>query len=210
MPRILLADCQEVVRVGLRKIVEAQPGWSAVGEAADGKQAIVKALEMRPDVVIIDYVLPILNGIEVTRQVRARIPQARVLIFTMNDSDQVVGEALQAGARAYLLKSAGADRIVAAIKALLGNRSYLPEEWAKSAIEGYLIKPEQNGSALSPKERVVVQLIAEGHSNKEMSRMLNLSIKTIESHRAAALQKLRITTTAGLVRYAIRNQIVDP
>jgi DNA-binding NarL/FixJ family response regulator len=210
MPRILLVDDHDVVRAGLRKIIEAQPGWSVVAEAADGKQAIVKALETKPDVVIVDYVLPVLNGLEVTRQVRARLPQAEVLVFTMHESDALVGEVLQAGARAYVLKTAGSDQIVAAVKALIGHRSYLSEEWADRVIEGYLDKLAKTGSVLTPKERVIVQLIAEGRSNKEMSKILNLSVKTIETHRAAALQKLHIKTTAGLVRYAIRNQIVEP
>jgi DNA-binding NarL/FixJ family response regulator len=209
MVRILIADDHEVVRSGLKAILQEQQGWTIVGEAVDGKQAIAKALECKPDVAIVDYVLPLLNGIEVTRQIRARLPQTEVLVFTMHESDALVGEVLQAGARAYVLKTEGNEQIIGAVKALAAHRSFLTGEWPERMLEGFLEKLAKNGSVLSPKERVIVQLIAEGRSNKEMSKILNLSVKTIETHRAMALQKLHIKTTAGLVRYAIRNQIID-
>jgi DNA-binding NarL/FixJ family response regulator len=210
MVRILIADDHEVVRSGLRKIIEDQPGWTVVAEAADGKQAISKAFELKPDVAIVDYALPLLSGIEVTRQIRARLPRTEVLMFTMHESDALVGEVLQAGARAYVLKTEGSEHIIAAIKALANHHTYLTGDWSERLLEGFLEKLSKNGSVLSPKERVIVQLIAEGRSNKEMSKILNLSVKTIETHRAMALQKLHIKTTAGLVRYAIRNQIIEP
>jgi DNA-binding NarL/FixJ family response regulator len=209
MLRILLADDHEVVRSGLRKIIEDQPGWSVVAEAGDGKAAVAKAVEVKPDVAIVDYVLPLLSGIEVTRQIRARLPRTEILMFTMHESDSLVGEVLQAGARAYVLKTEGSEQIIAAIKALANHHTYLNSGWSERLLEGFLEKLAKNGSVLSPKERVIVQLIAEGRSNKEMSRILNISVKTVETHRAMALQKLHIKTTAGLVRYAIRNQIID-
>ena len=210
MVRILLADDHEVVRAGLRKILEDQPGWSVVAEASDGKLAVSKALEAKPDVAVVDYVLPLLSGIEVTRQIRARLPKTEVLMFTMHESDSLVGEVLQAGARAFVLKTEGNDHIIAAVKALANHSFYITGEWSERLLEGYLEKLSKNGSVLSPKERVIVQLIAEGRSNKEMGKILNLSVKTIETHRAMALQKLHIKTTAGLVRYAIRNKIIEP
>jgi DNA-binding NarL/FixJ family response regulator len=208
MLRILVADAQQVIRTGLRKIIEDQPGWVVVGEAGDGKAAVTKAIEVKPNVAIVDYALPLLSGIEVTRQIRARLPRTEVLIFTMHESDALVGEVLQAGARAYVLKAESCDHIVAAIKAVAQHRMYLSGDWSERLLEGYLERVAKSGSVLSPKERVVVQLIAEGRSNKEMSKILNLSVKTVETQRATALQKLHIKTTAGLVRYAIRNQII--
>jgi DNA-binding NarL/FixJ family response regulator len=208
MLRILVADAQQVVRRGLRKIIEDQRGWAVVGEAGDGKAAVTTAIEVKPDVAIVDYALPLLSGIEVTRQIRARLPRTEILMFTMHESDSLVGEILQAGARAYVLKTERCDHIVAAIKALAQHRMYLSGAWSERLLEGFLDKVSKNGSVLSPKERVIVQLIAEGRSNKEMSRILNLSVKTVETQRAMALQKLHIKTTADLVRYAIRNQII--
>jgi len=137
------------------------------------------------------------------------LPHTEVLMFTMHETDALVGEVLQAGARAYVSKTDTSVEIIAAVKALAAHHTYLTGEWPERLLEGFLEKLAKNGSVLTPKERVIVQLIAEGRSNKEMSRILNLSVKTIETHRAASLQKLHIKTTADLVRYAIRNQIVE-
>lgn len=207
--RILIADDHEVVRVGLRDILEAQAGWSVVAEATDGKEAILKATETKPDVAIIDYALPVMNGVEVTRQIRSRLPSTEVLIFTMHESDALVGALLQAGARGFVLKSDGNEQIVAAVRSLSNHRPFLAGEWPEKLLEGFLQKQESSGGVLSPRERVIVQLIAEGHSNKQMSSILNLSVKTIETHRATAMHKLHISTTAGLVRYAIKNELIE-
>lgn len=211
MSRILITDDHEVVRSGLRSILEAQDGWQVVAEARDGKEAISKALETKPDVAIIDYSLPIMNGVEATRQIRSRVPATEVLIFTMHDSDALIGELLHAGARAYLLKTDAQKHLISAVESLSAHRPYFTGKLSEKLLESFLAKDEpKTGAGLSPRERVVVQLIAEGHSNKQMSSILNLSIKTIETHRAAAMHKLGITSTAGLVRYAIRNKLVEP
>ena len=210
MTRILIADDHEVVRSGLRLILEAHPGWEVVAEAADGKAAIVKALETKPDVAILDYSIPLVNGVEATRQIRKRNPQIEVLIFTMHDSETLVGEVLDAGARAYLLKSDAKEHLISAIEALAVHKPFFSGRVSEEMVETYLLAQKGRlGAVLSPRERIVVQLIAEGHTNKEISAILNLSIKTIESHRAAAMRKLNITSTAGIVRYAIRNKLVE-
>jgi len=210
MTRILIADDHEVVRSGLRLILEAHAGWEVVAEAADGKAAIVKALETKPDVAILDYSIPLVNGVEATRQIRKRNPQIEVLIFTMHDSETLVGEVLDAGARAYLLKSDAKEHLISAIEALAVHKPFFSGRVSEEMVETYLLAQKGRlGAVLSPRERIVVQLIAEGHTNKAISAILNLSIKTIESHRAAAMRKLNITSTAGIVRYAIRNKMVE-
>jgi DNA-binding NarL/FixJ family response regulator len=209
--RILIADDHEVVRSGLRAILETHPGWEVVAEASDGKEAIAKAAEAKPDVAIVDYSLPMMNGAEVTRQIRARVPTAEVLIFTMHDSDVLIGEVLEAGARAYLLKSDAKQYLIAAVESLAGHKPFFTGRVSEQLLDAFLSTHHGKTDALlSPRERVIVQLIAEGHSNKEMSEVLNLSVKTIETHRASAMRKLNVTSTAAIVRYAIRNKLVEP
>jgi DNA-binding NarL/FixJ family response regulator len=209
--RILIADDHEVVRAGLRAILEAHDGWEVAAEAVDGKDAIAKAIECRPDIAIIDYSLPLINGVEATRQIHARVPKAGVLIFTMHDSDVLVGELLEAGARAYLLKSDAKQYLVAAVESLINNKPFFTGRVSEQLLASFLTKHTRKGeSTLSPRERMIVQLIAEGRGNKEMAAILNLSVKTIESHRATAMRKLNVTSTAAIVRYAIRNRLVEP
>jgi DNA-binding NarL/FixJ family response regulator len=209
--RILIADDHEVVRSGLKTILEGRSGWQVVAEVADGKEAIVKALEAKPDVAIVDYSLPVMNGIEVTRQIRTRSPHTEVLMFTMHDSDALLDEALQSGARAFLLKSEAQHYLIAAVESLSGHKPFFTGKLSEKLLETFLSSQgHRNAPVLSARERVVVQLIAEGNSNKDMGSILNVSIKTIETHRAAAMRKLNITSTAGLVRYAIRNKLIEP
>ncbi len=211
MTRILIADDHEVVRSGLRAILEAHEGWEVVAEANDGREAIAKAAEARPDVAIVDYSLPMMNGVEVTRQIRARVPETEVLIFTMHDSDVLVAELLEAGARAYLLKSDAKQYLIAAVESLAVHKPFFTGRVSEQLLERFLSAQNlKTDVLLSPRERGVVQLIAEGHSNREMSEILNLSVKTIETHRASAMRKLNLTSTAAIVRYAIRNKMVEP
>ena len=211
MVRFLIADDHDVVRAGLRAILESREGWEVVAEAADGKDAIAKAIEGKPDIAIVDYSLPIINGIEVTRQVHARLPNVEILIFTMHDSDVLVRELLEAGARAYLLKSDAKQYLVAAVESLVDHKPFFTGRVSEQLLDSYLTgQPRKSESMLSPRERLIVQLIAEGHGNKEMASILNLSVKTIESHRATAMRKLNVTSTAAIVRYAIRNKLVEP
>src|SRR5438067_10077872 len=168
--RILIADDHDVVRSGLRSILEAHQGWEIIAEASDGNQAIAKAIETKPDVAIIDYSLPAVNGIEATRQIRARVPGTEVLIFTMHDSDVLVSEALEAGARAYLLKTDAKQYLVAAVESLAHHKPFFTRKLSEQLLETFLSPHRgQPGAALSPRERAVVRLIAEGHSSREIS-----------------------------------------
>jgi DNA-binding NarL/FixJ family response regulator len=207
----LIADDHDVVRAGLRAILESREGWEVVAEAANGKDAITKAIDSKPDVAIVDYSLPVINGIEATRQIHARLPKAEILIFTMHDSDVLVGELLEAGARGYLLKSDAKQYLVAAVESLVNHKPFFTGRVSEQLLDSYLTaRSGRPGGTLSPRERVIVQLIAEGNGNKEMAAILNLSVKTIESHRATAMRKLNVASTAAIVRYAVRNQLIAP
>jgi DNA-binding NarL/FixJ family response regulator len=198
-----------VVRSGLRNILEAQPGWQIVAEAADGKDAVQKAVETKPDVSIIDYSLPLLNGIEATRQIRARLPRTEILIFTMHDNESLVQELLKAGARGYLLKSDARSHLIGAIESLASHKPLFTAKVSETLLDSYLAHPTREGSTLTNRERGVVQLIAEGYTNKHIAGLLNISLKTVETHRATVMRKLDLSSSAALVRYAIRNRIVE-
>lgn len=210
MTRILIADDHEVVRSGLRSILEAQPNWEVVAEAADGKQAIAKAMETRPDVAVVDYSLPLINGIEVTRQIRRRLPKTEVLIFTMHDNEMLVGELLKAGGRGYLLKSDAKRYLLEAIENLAAHKPFFTGKVSETLLESFLKRSTRATSTLTPREREVVRLIAEGHSNKQVAGILDISIKTVETHRSAVMRKLNLSSSATLVRYAVRNKLVEP
>jgi DNA-binding NarL/FixJ family response regulator len=207
--RILIADDHHVVRAGLRAILEAQPNWEVVAEAGDGKEAILKAIEAKPDVAVIDYSLPLVNGIEVTRQIRGRLPRTEVLIFTMHDNETLFQELLKAGARGYLLKSDAKLHLIGAIEALAAHKPFFTAKVYEALLSTYVKGSKRPGSLLTGRERQVVQLIAEGHTNKETAELLNISLKTVESHRASVMRKLDLSSPAALVRYAIRNKIVE-
>jgi DNA-binding NarL/FixJ family response regulator len=209
MIRILIADDHEVVRSGLRKILEAQPNWEVVAEAGDGKDAIHKAAETRPDVAVLDYSLPLVNGIEATRQIRARLPKTEVLIFTMHDNETLIQELLKAGARGYLLKSDAKRHLIGAIESLASHKPFFTAKVSEALLDSFLARPNREGSTLTNRERGVVQLIAEGHTNKQIANILNISLKTVETHRAAVMRKLNLSSSASLVRYAIRNKIIE-
>jgi DNA-binding NarL/FixJ family response regulator len=209
MTRILIADDHDVVRLGLRAILEEQPGWEVVGEAADGLEAVERALATRPDVAVLDYALPVLNGVEATRQIRARVPRAEVLIFTMHDTDALVRDALEAGARGFLLKSDAKRFLISAVETLAVHKPFFTGKVSEALLDTYLAKGAATESLISPREKSVVQLIAEGRTNKEIADLLSISLKTVETHRAAAMRKLNVTTTAALIRYAIRNKFIE-
>lgn len=208
--RILIADDHEVVRSGLRSILQTREGWEVVAEADNGKDAITLIAEKTPDVAIIDYSLPLINGVEVTRSVKARQLDTQILIFTMHDNDALVRESFKAGARAFLLKSEAKRQLTAAVEALLAHKPYFTGIVSEKMLASYLSTNAAPMVSLSPRERMVIQLISEGHSNKGMSKVLNLSVKTIETHRASAMRKLAVRSTAGLVRYAIKNMLIEP
>jgi DNA-binding NarL/FixJ family response regulator len=209
MIRILIADDHDVVRSGLRQILEAQPNWEVVAEASDGKDAITKAIDAKPDVAVLDYSLPLANGVEVTRQIRARLPRTEVLIFTMHDNETLIQELLKAGARGYLLKSDARRYLIGAIESLALHRPFFTAKVSEALLDSFLTKPSREGSSLTNRERSVVQLIAEGHTNKQIAHILDISLKTVETHRASVMRKLNLSSSAALVRYAIRNNIVE-
>jgi DNA-binding NarL/FixJ family response regulator len=210
MLRILIADDHEVVRSGLRRIIEDHPGWEIVGEAADGKEAVRLAVDTKADVAVLDYALPILNGIEATRQIRARSSNTEVLIFTMHDNDALIGDLLHAGARGYVLKSDANQELLDAIEAVGSHKPFFTAKVSERLLEPFRRGRSGEISPLTSRERSVLQLIAEGHTNKQIATILNISLKTVESHRAAMMRKLNLSSSAALVRYAIRNKIVEP
>lgn len=207
--RILVADEHEIVRFGLRTLLEAQATWRVVAEAANGKEAITKAIEMAPDVAIIDYSLPLSSGLEVTRQIRAKSPGTEVLIFTINDNETIIRELLQAGVRGYLLKSEAALDLIAAVRAVASGKLYLTPSLSEALLLSFTARLDREVSALSTRERQVVQLVAEGCANKVIARLLKISLKTVETHRAAIMRKLNVSSSAALVRYAVRNKLVE-
>jgi DNA-binding NarL/FixJ family response regulator len=209
MTRILIADDHDVVRSGVRAILETQTGWAVVGEAVDGKDAVDQALATRPDVVVLDYGLPMMNGIEATRQIRTRVPGAEVLIFTMHDTATLVREVLEAGARGFLLKSDARRFLIAAVESLAAHKPFFTSKVSEALLEAYLAKGTAVNSVLTSREKSVVQLIAEGRTNKKIADVLSIGTKTVETHRASAMHKLNLDTTAALIRFAIRNKIVE-
>lgn len=207
---VLVADDHDVVRRGLRALLEERPECKVVGEASNGKDAMRIALETKPDVAILDYGLPLLSGIEVARQIRRRLPATEVLIFTMHDSEALLRDALEAGARGFLLKSDANDYLIAAVHALSRHKPFFTGDVSEKLVETFLLKSDGGPvPLLTAREKSVVQLIAEGKTNKEMADVLGLSSKTVESHRATALRKLKLVTTADLIRYAVRNNLVQ-
>jgi DNA-binding NarL/FixJ family response regulator len=207
MTTILIADDHEVVRSGLRGLLSDRKDWQVVAEAADGKEAVVQALATAPDVAIVDYSLPLLNGVEVTRQIRQRCPDTEVIIFTMHDNNNLIRDLLQAGALGYLLKSDAKRLLLTAVETVAEHKPFFTGMVSETLLQFFLTKCRD--SPLTARERSVVQLIAEGHTNKKIASILNLSVKTVETHRAAAHRKLNLRSTADLVRYAIRNQLTE-
>jgi DNA-binding NarL/FixJ family response regulator len=210
MTRILIADDHDVVRAGVRTILQSQPGWEVVAEASDGKEAIDKALATRPDVAVLDFSLPAVNGVEATRQIRARVPGIEVLIFTMHDTDALVRDVLEAGARGFLLKSDAGQFLISAVESLAAHKPFFTGKVSEALLEHFLSKgPRACDGALTPREKSVVQLVAEGRPNRVIAEILSISLKTVEMHRAAALKKLNADSTAALIRYAIKNKLVE-
>lgn len=211
---ILLADDHAVLRHGLRRILEDREDWTVVGEASNGREAVAAVEQLQPQVAILDIAMPLLNGIEATHQITRRAPRVRVLILSMHSDQAYVTQAVQAGARGYLLKeSAGAD-IVQAVAALSSGKPFFSPAVAEVMLDDYVRSLAARGisdryEALSEREREVCQLVAEGRSTKEVADLLSISAATVETHRTHILQKLGLKNTASLVLYAARRGIVS-
>jgi DNA-binding NarL/FixJ family response regulator len=209
--KILIADDHEVVRTGLRAIVEARADWIVCAEAADGKQCLELVSKLKPDVAIVDYSMPVMNGLEVCRRIKSDRLQTGVLILTMFEEEKIMAGALLAGARGLLVKSDARYHLVAAIEALLDQRPYLTSAALEKLLRDYLsFRMERPAAILTAREQNVVQLIAEGHTNRSAGAVLNLSVKTVETHRASAMRKLNVSSAAELVRYAVRAKMIMP
>jgi DNA-binding NarL/FixJ family response regulator len=213
--RILLADDHEIVRRGLVSLLKSHAGWEVCAEAQDGRQAVQKAKELRPEVVILDIGMPNLNGLEAARQILHDNAQSKVLILTITDADEMVRAVLAAGARGFVLKSDAARDLVAAVEALQSNKTFFTSRVAEMVLGGFLgrNRPTADGEvtlpSLTPREREIVQLLAEGKSTKEVACHLNLSVKTAETHRSNIMRKLNLHSVSGLVLYALRNNMVQ-
>lgn len=190
-------------------MLKAHPDWQVVAEAADGKEAILKTFETKPDIAVIDELLPLVSAVEVTRQIRARMRRTEVLVFAIDDSKARIEALLKAGARGYLTSFDGEDHIVAAVESLAAHKPFFAARVSEVLLESFLAKRHWR-TELSNRERLVMQLIAEGHSNRQTAAILDISIRTVHSHRAAVMRKLNLYSSADLVRYAIRNSLLEP
>jgi DNA-binding NarL/FixJ family response regulator len=213
--RILIADDHEMIRHGLRKTLEQREDWQVCGEATNGREAVELAKKLMPNVVILDLTMPELNGLEATSQIKKLLPNAEVMIFSLHESSELTRRVLEAGARGYLLKSDMGKHVIAAVEALAEHKVYFTWAVSKTMLDAYLRDGSpvtdkiERFSELTPREREIIQLLGEGHSNKGISARLGISVKTVETHRAAIMRKLNINSFAHLVRYAIRNRIVE-
>jgi DNA-binding NarL/FixJ family response regulator len=214
--RILLADDHEIVRRGLCALLQKHEGWEICGEASDGRDAVEKAKQLKPDVVILDIGMPSLNGLDATRQLMQHDPNFKVIVLTITDSDQVIREALDAGARGFVLKSDAARDLVSAVEALQHRRMFFTPRVNDLVLAGFLDKGRAISTTeppqlptLTAREREITQLLAEGKSSKEVASLLNLSTKTVETHRSNIMRKLSFHSIRDLVVYAIKNNIIQ-
>src|ERR1700751_2672820 len=209
--KILIADDHEIVRRGIRALIEGHGGWEVCGEATDGRDAVDKALELRSDIVLLDVGMPNLNGLDAARQILGANPRTRILILTMHESEQIVREVLEVGARGFLLKSDAARDLGAAVEGLQRRPTFFTSSVAEIVLNGYLNRRGDDKPVkdrLTAREREGVQLLAEGKTSKEVAVTLNLSVKTAETHGTNVMRKLDLHSVADLVRYAVRNNIV--
>jgi len=213
--RILIADDHGLVRRGARAILNSRQGWSVVGEATNGREAVQKALELKPDVAVIDISMPELDGVEATRQLREAVPDTKVLVLSMHESDQMIQRALDAGAQGYILKSDLTECLVKAVKDVSDGKRFLTPKVSEIVLEGFLktTSPDQPeelaGAKTTPRELEIIRLLAEGKSNREIAAQLGITVRTTETHRAKIMHKLGLHSLADLIHYALGHGIVS-
>jgi DNA-binding NarL/FixJ family response regulator len=216
MVRILIADDHDVLRRGLRDLLREHDRWEVCGEASNGRDAVELACRMKPDIAILDLSMPVMNGLEAARRIKQELPDSEILIFTLHESEDLVAEVLRAGARGYLLKSDLECHIATAVEALSKHRPFFTWKVSETMLNAFVDTKKAGGTITGPscqltaREREIVQLLAEGRSNKAVSASLGITVKTVETHRAAIMRKLRISSIAELVRYAVRNNMIQP
>ena len=209
--RILLVDDHEVVRKGVRSIFEMRPDWDICGEATDGREAVEEAKRLKPDLVVMDIGMPGLNGLGATRHILRDLPSTQVLILTMHESEQIVWEVLDAGARGFVLKSDAGRELIGAVEAILDHKLSLSSKVSEILLRSYLNKPPQpEAGKLTVCEEETLELLAEGKSNPEIAEALHISVKTVEAHKARVMKKLNLRNMGELIRYALRKGIIAP
>jgi two-component system response regulator NreC len=213
--RILIADDHDVMREGTRAVIERQPGWEVCGTAATGREAVAQAIRLQPDIVIMDMSMPDLNGLDAAVQIKKRLPPTEILMFTAHETDELIREAFEAGVKSFIFKSEAHTYLVDAIQSLSQHKPFFTNKVSEILFADILNRPPkgpngtQPGQRLSGREREIVQLLAEGKTNKEVGDALGISVRTAETHRASILRKLSLESIASLVRYAIRNKIIE-
>lgn len=213
--RILVADDHDLMREGTRVVIERQPGWEVCGTAATGREAVTEALALKPDIVIMDMTMPELNGLDAAVQIKRRLPGTEILMFTAHESDDLIRNAFEAGVKSFIFKSEAHHFLVEAIESLSKRKPFFTAKVSEILFSNILSRAEGHRDAteprqrLSAREREIVQLIAEGKSNKEVAGALGISVRTAENHRASVMRKLNLDSVADLVRYAIRNKLIE-
>jgi DNA-binding NarL/FixJ family response regulator len=212
--RILIADDHEVVRQGVRGLLESR-GWKVIGEVADGRAAVAETRRLVPDIVVLDIAMPLLNGLDATREIHRAVPSTAVLVLTMYESEQMARSVLAAGAKGYVLKSDAVQYLVAAVESLASDRPFFSGRASQILLDSYLASstdgadPTAPHESLTTREREILQLLAEGKSNKEVAKLLDLAVKTVETHRSNVMRKLNLHSLSELIRYAVRNKLID-
>ena len=211
--RIFIADDHLALQEGVRTIIEQQPGWKVCGTAITGREAVESARKLSPDIVVLDLVMPELNGLEVLRQIKRFLPQTEVLIFTAHFEEELIRQAFRAGARSFIMKTEPLSSLVEGIRSLAEHKPFFTNKVSEVLFSRLVDAPEHDGNSksahrLSMREREIVQLLAEGKSNKDVAAALGISVRTAEAHRASVLRKLGIDSIADLVRYAVRSGII--
>jgi DNA-binding NarL/FixJ family response regulator len=212
--RILVADDHDVVRQGLRSLLESRTGWEVCGEASNGREAVEMCVQLKPEIVIMDIAMPTMTGLEATRQILKASPKTQVIVLTMHESEELLREVLDAGARGYVLKTDKGRELISAVDAVCNHNTFFTSRVAEMVLHGYLetsngaLKPMNRAQSLTPREKEVLHLVADGKSNKEVAAGLSISVKTAEAHRINIMRKLNAQSVVDLVKYAMRNNML--